>query len=436
MWSDELNKKIQEGESRNLPNYSDKAWEDMESLLDKHLPQKKKRRRLIFLLLPLSLLTGIITYLSLNNRNTPGNVANRNLPQETPQQKVRSDAQPGGPVSEQTNVADNSKPANERAEKTPNVSTGPNENLRNAYLPGKKPNSQKAKKPAANIARSSETDRSTRETIAEDDRLRRSLPASVESPAGEAGNKNAKDVFADKAIATPGSGKDTSVKSPDEPKANVADAKKEDFEKTSKPARSSFAGKLGFQFSFGPDVSMVGFDQPGRVQFQYGVGISYAVSKNITLRTGFFAGDKKYAADSSDYKPPYTIPNLEKIDADCYVYEIPVGLLYHFNPGRKHNLMLGASVSTYIMKKETYGYHYKNSWGQPQFYQRSYTNENKHLFSVITISGGFNYNLSDRFTLMAEPYVKFPVTGIGVGKVKLNNTGVLFSIGYKPFLKK
>jgi len=32
--------------------------------------------------------------------------------------------------------------------------------------------------------------------------------------------------------------------------------------------------------------------------------------------------------------------------------------------------------------------------------------------------------------------VKIPVTGIGVGKVKLNSTGVLFTVGFKPFLKK
>jgi hypothetical protein len=88
------------------------------------------------------------------------------------------------------------------------------------------------------------------------------------------------------------------------------------------------------------------------------------------------------------------------------------------------------------MKKETYGYHYENSWGQSQYYKRTYKNENTHLFSIINFSGGYQYHFTDRFSIMAEPYIKIPASGIGVGKVKLNSTGVLFTVGFKPFLKK
>jgi len=55
---------------------------------------------------------------------------------------------------------------------------------------------------------------------------------------------------------------------------------------------------------------------------------------------------------------------------------------------------------------------------------------------VINLSGGYQYHFSDRLSLMAEPYVRIPVSGIGSGKVKLNSGGVLFSLGFKPFLKK
>jgi hypothetical protein len=88
------------------------------------------------------------------------------------------------------------------------------------------------------------------------------------------------------------------------------------------------------------------------------------------------------------------------------------------------------------MKKETYEYYYKNSWGQLQSYMRTYKNENSHLFSVINLSGGYQYHFTNRFSLMAEPYIKIPASGIGAGKVKLNSTGILFTIGFKPFLKE
>src|SRR5687768_17446652 len=72
MWSDEINKKIQEAEDSNQPAYTDKAWEGMELLLDKHLPLKKKRRRFIFFLFPL-LLGGITALFIWQQKSKPGN---------------------------------------------------------------------------------------------------------------------------------------------------------------------------------------------------------------------------------------------------------------------------------------------------------------------------------------------------------------------------
>ena len=69
MWSDEINKKIEEAEGTNNPAYNDKAWENMELLLDKHLPQNKKRRRFILFLLPLALAGGAVFFI-LQKRTT------------------------------------------------------------------------------------------------------------------------------------------------------------------------------------------------------------------------------------------------------------------------------------------------------------------------------------------------------------------------------
>ena len=52
MQSDDFDKKIKEAAEHHHPAYEEKAWEQMEKLLDKHLPVKKEdRRRIIFLLL-------------------------------------------------------------------------------------------------------------------------------------------------------------------------------------------------------------------------------------------------------------------------------------------------------------------------------------------------------------------------------------------------
>jgi hypothetical protein len=60
MWSDEIDKKIRETTEGSHHAYDDKAWNKMEELLDKYLPQKRRRRFIPLFLLSLALIgTGV-----------------------------------------------------------------------------------------------------------------------------------------------------------------------------------------------------------------------------------------------------------------------------------------------------------------------------------------------------------------------------------------
>jgi hypothetical protein len=100
-------------------------------------------------------------------------------------------------------------------------------------------------------------------------------------------------------------------------------------------------------------------------------------------------------------------------------------------------LFATAGISSILMKEEIYNYSYKFSPSGPLYsHENTVSNENKHLFSTITISGGYQRNIGRHISILAEPYVKLPLSGVGYGKVKLNSGGVLFSIGIKPFAGK
>ncbi len=79
---------------------------------------------------------------------------------------------------------------------------------------------------------------------------------------------------------------------------------------------------------------------------------------------------------------------------------------------------------------------YKTPAGQTYNKDWSNSNQNKHFFSVLDLSVGYQYLMNKQFSLAAQPYVDLPLTGIGAGKVKLNSAGILFTIKAKPFLKK
>lgn len=132
----------------------------------------------------------------------------------------------------------------------------------------------------------------------------------------------------------------------------------------------------------------------------------------------------------------YVSPNLTQIDASCKIYEIPLSLYYNFAPSKKHSWLAGAGLSSFLMKSETYDYQYKTPAGQSYTYVKTINNQNKHYFSVLTLSGGYQHKLNNRVALTAEPYVKLPLGGVGLGKVKLNSTGILVTASIKPFAKK
>lgn len=441
MWSEEINKKIQEAENSNPTAPNDKAWENMEVLLDRHLPLRKRRRRLVWLLLPLFLGAGTIFFIL----QKPGSKSRPAAEQKNTSSKttLSPDDQTSPRGKKMDIVTNETKSSNGKPAETLPVKALTHE-------PDSKPN---LREPAGRQLVISSTKRVNRDQPTQNfDAVKTRLRKKTGEKPGEFPDNflPGKPVASNIQAPTDNVNRNNDVIIPVSPgdslalqktianDKNIEDSSQQGInriEQKKEKIKSSAGSKFSLNFSFGPDVSGVGIANPGRLEMQYGIGAGYALSKGFTIRTGFFAGSKRYTADSADYHLHYSINNLQKVDADCYVYEIPLTLVYNFPSTKKHNWFLSGGVSSYLMKKETYEYYYKNSWGQQQSYSRTYKNENTHLFSVINISGGYQYHFTDRFSVMAEPYIKLPASGIGAGKVKLKSSGVLFTLGYKPFLK-
>jgi len=188
--------------------------------------------------------------------------------------------------------------------------------------------------------------------------------------------------------------------------------------------------------SAGPDISSIGFESFGKTKLLVGAGIGYSFKNRFTLRTGFYTSRKIYLAQAYQYHSgAQWVGNykLESVDADCKVYEIPILLSYHFGRSAKQSWFATTGISSYLMKRETYDYLYKNSTGQIYYHRWTLKDKNKHYFSVFTLSGGYQRKINNTFSIMAEPYMKIPLSGVGLGKVKLNSAGVLVSVGIKLF---
>jgi len=184
-------------------------------------------------------------------------------------------------------------------------------------------------------------------------------------------------------------------------------------------------------------VKLLSFKNSG-ITPKYGVGIGYQVNKRISLQTGFYTSWKKYVAGPDDYNYKagsyWSIVKIIKVDAECLVYDIPLTMRYDFIQRSSASYFATAGLSSFIMKKEEYNYHYtrNNMYYQSQ---KSYTGS-KAFLSVFNLSAGVEKNITPAFSLLAEPSVAIPLAGVGDGSIKLYSTALQLGIKYKPAKRK
>jgi hypothetical protein len=450
---EDFDNRIKEAAEQHHPNYDEKAWAKMQKLLEQHLPQKDNRRRIIFFLLFL-LLAGGGAWLviskpwqhsnpTLSTANTPHKNAAEPAAGSANEVKERSTA--GNSSADKTTIAgpviENPVVADEKKDIVPVEDAGNSKQKRNQEVIVTVGNAKSSKH---------KLDKRVPGKINKDDQLAIDVesaekikkdknPPQKNAIVSSPEISNDKIPKSDNTKPQPGlpAGNDVAQNKTIEPKKDIITepSKTTDKKDIAKKSSSKKSNSFFFSVSAGPDVSSVGFDNPGKVKLLAGAGFGYTFKDRWTIRTGFYTGRKVYSANPDEYKPsvPISTLYLYNIAANCKVYEIPLTIAYNFSQAKKHSLFASVGLSSLIMKKETYDYEYKYNGGQPWSYTKTISNENKHYFSVLTLSGGYQRKINKTFSIAAEPYIKLPLTGIGYGKVKLNSAGILFSVNISPF---
>jgi hypothetical protein len=420
MQFDEFDKKLKAAAEHHHPTYDERAWERMEKLLDKHLPVEKDRRRFLFILLLMLIGVGGAGILIVQpwKKNTGRDVS---AVQKTQLSNPVTANLPAKAQETGNNIGSQSSDKEDIIGVTIETGTGNAPVIGNPVLSKRSVEKNVKRTMAEKIAAAEPKDQVY------------VVPDQKETPAAIlSGNDNkSTDPFSLRKENPNSTGNQTGSVKNEQSTSHITS------QKTSKGKRQH---DFFISASAGPDMSFVEGNS-GTVKLFGGAGLGYTYNNRVSLRTGFYSGRKVYTADADAYYPPsvfYTYyPYLEKIEADCQVYEIPVLLSYKFGKGNKRNFFASAGLSTYLMKEEKYEYYYKTTPTGPTL-SRSYTlnNVNKHFFAGLTLSGGYTKDLSRHVSITAEPYIKLPLSGVGYGKVELNSAGVSFSMNVKPFIRK
>jgi hypothetical protein len=459
------------------------GWDHLEQRLNEEMPQEKKRRRFLFWLFLITVttggaLTGILlkynpvtpiaknpasavirsnnstqqeTVTGSNNHEKSVNTAPTadKLPVVGNQQPIAESSSTGKPATDQpattTTVTVPNKPLTQPVEKAVTHKTSKQAGIRIQKAPATlnyatiepangadrpfKPAKQKSGKRRTGITSDQNNQRvptvpdNNASTVEPDNGVTNEDPATTGKPV---------ESNAEKATAQP---------TTDSAKNKIAETPAADSAKTTakqKKQNDKIKQPLEFGVMVGPDMSAVAFGPLYKAGYNFGLQVSYRFSNRWSVNAGAIYTKKFYKTDSShfEYKnnPWPNNKTISTVEGNCSMWEIPVNVRYDFSYNNKRRWFASTGLSTYLMDKEDYEVYYR--WnGGPTYPQGLGTDSNStYLFSIWNLSVGMERSLGKRFSLQAEPYLKVPLKDLGLGNMRMNSYGILFTVKYKPFL--
>jgi len=181
----------------------------------------------------------------------------------------------------------------------------------------------------------------------------------------------------------------------------------------------------------GIDESTVKFNYNSAAGFNGGITVGYHFNKNWSLHTGAIYTHKNYKMKGTDFTPPKgswaSYYKLENVDGDCSMWEVPLLARYSFAQHGRDRFFVSTGLSSYFMTHENYSYFFYNN-NQPVTRSMNYKSDDTHILSILHFSAGYENRLTEKLSLIVEPYAKIPLAGVGLGNIQLSSFGLNFSL--------
>lgn len=380
-------------------------WGMMQRVLDRELPQQKKRRfGIIWWIFPTLLAVGLGIYLSnTNQKQSIQNPTAKTLKTKSPtptQQPIETENKTVQNVSQQPII----KLINQ-----PELINHNNE----ATAKSKASNTQFAKEPST-----SNLIAVTPKEIQVNNNTTLDVVSNIVAEQPNT-NSQSKKIDSVKTINPTA----TSVVEP------IADISNKSVTINPKNKKGFFVGLVG-----GVDVSTVKYSYASKPGYNIGGTIGYRFNNHWSVQTGAVYTQKNYKLKGQDFNPPkgswVSYYNIETVDGYCKMWDIPIIGTYHFNSNGKTNTFISIGTSSYFMKAENYNYLYNYN---NQYYTRTsnYNSTDQHLFALLHISAGIEKPIGKNISTIIEPYAKIPLGGVGYGNIQLSSFGLNFSVQYR-----
>ena len=204
--------------------------------------------------------------------------------------------------------------------------------------------------------------------------------------------------------------------------------------------------------------SFFNYSEGSENELNFGAGFSsdIRISKNLKFSTGLSLSSNSLSFESQqlpqnasssfisarDLSSAGILTTITSYKADLLAIDIPVNLKYQFAPeSNKFYVSAGLSSSTYL--NETYAFQYKNfNPTSGIFSAQAKDQEIKKQLSdfdlarTLNLSFGLSTGFGKTQTISIEPFLKYPLGGLGSENLKFGSTGINLKLHFKPAKKQ
>jgi len=200
--------------------------------------------------------------------------------------------------------------------------------------------------------------------------------------------------------------------------------------------------------------SFINYAEGSENNVNVGAGLSsdFRISKNLRISTGLNLSKNSLAYNQNEPANNYgsfqdanssivgTLVALSNYEAELLGLDIPVNIKYLFNPQKSSTYFLaGLSSGTYLSEKYAVNQSNFNSFvGSSAVANKqeiSRQMKDFDLMRTLNVSFGFNTRLSKKQSLTIEPFLKYPLGGLGSENIRFGASGINVKLNFNTAKK-
>jgi hypothetical protein len=214
---------------------------------------------------------------------------------------------------------------------------------------------------------------------------------------------------------------------------SISDTQKENTTANQSSGKKSNTGRFYVGVVLGPQLNQVKSQGFNKVGGELGLLFGYTLTEKISVESGLILSSKKYYSNGQYFnmeKISPTMPPSMKIiavEGKATLLEFPLKGKYNLITKKNRNLFITAGATSYLLLHEQNDYQALVNGGQ-QDLKGDYGTMRKYFATSINLSVGYEKSIGERALIRVEPYLEFPLKGLGVGSMSVFGTGVHFGL--------